>query len=211
MDISLGGSPRKAWGHATKNSSHVDRRSMPSMGYMTHTVSAPSLHGKSADDTYLQLKKDLEYLDLKMTGRDLLKDRSLKPVKIAESDIDVKLSVFCEQDRILQDLEDKIRALKENKDQLESVLEVLHRQMEQYREQPQHLEKIAYQQRLLQEDLVHIRAELCRESTEMENAWNEYLKLERDVEQLKQTLQEQHRRAFFFPGEITDTEGSLED
>lgn len=46
---------------------------------------------------------------------------------------------------------------------------------------------------------------------EMENAWNEYLKLERDVEQLKQTLQEQHRRAFFFPGEITDTEGSLED
>ena len=33
---------------------------------------------------------------------------------------------------------------------------------------------------------------------EMENAWNEYLKLESDVEQLKQTLQEQHRRAFFF-------------
>ncbi|XP_060015579.1 pleckstrin homology domain-containing family A member 7 isoform X1 [Lagenorhynchus albirostris] len=198
VDISLSGSPRKTWGHTTKNSSHLDRRSMPSMGYMTHTVSAPSLHGKSADDTYLQLKKDLEYLDLKMTGRDLLKDRSLRPVKIAESDIDVKLSVFCEQDRILQDLEDKIRALKENKDQLESVLEVLHRQMEQYRDQPQHLEKIAYQQRLLQEDLVHIRAELSRESTEMENAWNEYLKLERDVEQLKQTLQERHRRAFFF-------------
>lgn len=50
-------------------------------------------------------------------------------------------------------------------DQLESVLEVLHRQTEQYRDQPQHLEKIAYQQRLLQEDLVHIRAELSREST----------------------------------------------
>lgn len=33
---------------------------------------------------------------------------------------------------------------------------------------------------------------------EMENAWNEYLKLESDVEQLKETLQEQHRRAFFF-------------
>ncbi|XP_059564980.1 pleckstrin homology domain-containing family A member 7 isoform X6 [Myotis daubentonii] len=198
VDISLGSSPRKTWGHTTKNSSHVDRRSMPSMGYMTHTVSAPSLHGKSADDTYLQLKKDLEYLDLKMTGRDLLKDRSLKPMKIAESDIDVKLSIFCEQDRILQDLEDKIRALKENKDQLESVLEVLHRQMEQYRDQPQHLDKIACQQRLLQEDLVHIRAELSRESTEMENAWNEYLKLESDVAQLKQTLQERHRRAFFF-------------
>lgn len=42
---------------------------------------------------------------------------------------------------------------------------MLHRQMDQYRDQPQHLEKIAYQQRLLQEDLVHIRAELSREST----------------------------------------------
>lgn len=30
-----------------QSSAHVDRRSMPAMGYMTHTVSAPSLHGKS--------------------------------------------------------------------------------------------------------------------------------------------------------------------
>ncbi|XP_027749709.1 pleckstrin homology domain-containing family A member 7 isoform X13 [Empidonax traillii] len=200
------------------SSTHLDRRSMPAMGYMTHTVSAPSLHGKSADDTYIQLKKDLEYLDLKIenngplinmiykvlknsaqgllssihvTGRDTLKERSTKPVKIAESDIDVKLSIFCEQDRILQDLEDKIRALKENKDQLESVLEVLHRQMDQYKDQPQHAEKISYQQRLLQEDLIRIRAEISKVSTEMENAWNEYLKLEKDVSQLKKALQEQ--------------------
>ncbi|XP_074131267.1 pleckstrin homology domain-containing family A member 7 isoform X2 [Sminthopsis crassicaudata] len=249
VDISLGGSPRKVRGHHTlKNSSHVDRRSMPSMGYMTHTVSAPSLHGKSpeeltlllirlrrhqaklasvrnytiaqllqheptiptyqADDTYLQLKKDLEYLDLKMT-RDTLKDRSLKPVKVAESDIDVKLSILCEQDRVLQDLEDKIRALKENKDQLESVLEVLHRQMEQYKDQPQHSEKISYQQRLLQEDLVHIRAEISKLSTEMENAWNEYLKLENDVSQLKQTLQRQSRRSFFLPQERAQIQKDL--
>ncbi|XP_027506904.1 pleckstrin homology domain-containing family A member 7 isoform X13 [Corapipo altera] len=200
------------------SSTHLDRRSMPAVGYMTHTVSAPSLHGKSADDTYIQLKKDLEYLDLKIenngplinmiykvlknsaqgllssihvTGRDTLKERSTKPVKIAESDIDVKLSIFCEQDRILQDLEDKIRALKENKDQLESVLEVLHRQMDQYKDQPQHAEKISYQQRLLQEDLIRIRAEISKVSTEMENAWNEYLKLEKDVSQLKKALQEQ--------------------
>ncbi|OPJ73853.1 pleckstrin-like proteiny domain-containing family A member 7 isoform E [Patagioenas fasciata monilis] len=191
VDVPFAGSPRKIRNHAVKSSTHIDRRSMPAMGYMTHTVSAPSLHGKSADDTYIQLKKDLEYLDLKVTGRDTLKERSTKPVKIAESDIDVKLSIFCEQDRILQDLEDKIRALKENKDQLESVLEVLHRQMEQYKDQPQHAEKISYQQRLLQEDLIHIRAEISKVSTEMENAWNEYLKLEKDVNQLKKALQEQ--------------------
>ncbi|XP_040557297.1 pleckstrin homology domain-containing family A member 7 isoform X9 [Gallus gallus] len=218
VDSPFAGSPRKIRSNALKSSTHIDRRSMPSMGYMTHTVSAPSLHGKSADDTYIQLKKDLEYLDLKIenngplinmiykvlknsaqgllssihvSGRDTLKERSTKPVKVAESDIDVKLSVFCEQDRILQDLEDKIRALKENKDQLESVLEVLHRQMEQYKDQPQHAEKISYQQRLLQEDLIHIRAEISKVSTEMENAWKEYLKLENDVSQLKKALQEQ--------------------
>ncbi|KAL8169903.1 UNVERIFIED_CONTAM: Pleckstrin y domain-containing A member 7 [Gekko kuhli] len=197
IDVPFAGSPRKIRNHTIKNSAHIDRRSMPMMGYMTHTVSAPSLHGKSADDTYIQLKKDLEYLDLKVTGRDTIKERNIKPIKIAESDIDVKLSVLCEQDRILQDLEDKIRALKENKDQLESVLEVLHRQMEQYKEQPQHTEKISYQQRLLQEDLIHIRAEISKVSTEMENAWNEYLKLEKDVNQLKQALQEQMNRSFF--------------
>uniref|UniRef100_G3URD6 Pleckstrin homology domain-containing protein n=1 Tax=Meleagris gallopavo TaxID=9103 RepID=G3URD6_MELGA len=191
VDSPFTGSPRKIRSNALKSSTHIDRRSMPAMGYMTHTVSAPSLHGKSADDTYIQLKKDLEYLDLKVSGRDTLKERSTKPVKVAESDIDVKLSVFCEQDRILQDLEDKIRALKENKDQLESVLEVLHRQMEQYKDQPQHAEKISYQQRLLQEDLIHIRAEISKVSTEMENAWKEYLKLEKDVSQLKKALQEQ--------------------
>lgn len=44
-------------------------------------------------------------------------------------------------------------------------MEVLHRQMEQYKDQPQHAEKISYQQRLLQEDLIHIRAEISKVST----------------------------------------------
>ncbi|KAM9302107.1 pleckstrin homology domain-containing family A member 7 [Gastrophryne carolinensis] len=211
-------SPQKPRLGAVKTATHADRRSVPSMGYMTHTVSAPSLHGQSADDTYVQLKKELEYLDLKIkyndplinlvhsvlqnsaagyraslnvTGRESVKDRSGRPVRIAESDVDVKLSILCEQDRILQDLEDKIRALKDNKDKLETVLEVLHRQMDQYKEQPQHTEKISYQQRLLQEDLVQIRAELSRVSTDMEASWNEYLRLESDVVRLRQMLQEQ--------------------
>ncbi|XP_063802524.1 pleckstrin homology domain-containing family A member 7 isoform X3 [Pseudophryne corroboree] len=222
FDVPYVGSPQKTRVYAVKSAAHMDRRSMPSMGYMTHTVSAPSLHGKSADDTYMQLKKDLEYLDLKIkyneplinlvhsvlrnstpgyrtsinvTGRESLRDRSSKPVRIAESDVDVKLSVLCEQDRILQDLEDKIRALKDNKDKLETVLEVLHRQMDQYKEQPQHTEKISYQQRLLQEDLVQIRAEMSKVSTDMENAWNEYVRLESDVAQLKHMLQEQMHRS----------------
>ncbi|XP_036951431.1 pleckstrin homology domain-containing family A member 7 isoform X19 [Acanthopagrus latus] len=157
--------------------SQIERRSMPAMGYITHTVSAPSLHGKTADDTYIQLKKDLEYLDLKVG-----------PNK-------VKLSRLCEQDKILQELEATIRTLKEDKDKLESVLDVSHQQMEQYRDQPAHAEKIAYQQKLLQEDVVHIRAEISKVSTEMENAWNEYSRLERDVDWLKSALQGQMSRS----------------
>lgn len=37
--------------------------------------------------------------------------------------------------------------------------------MEQYKDQPAHAEKIAYQQKLLQEDVVHIRAEISQVST----------------------------------------------
>ncbi|XP_067352477.1 pleckstrin homology domain-containing family A member 7 isoform X6 [Channa argus] len=233
-------SPGHICAHLSQTS-QIERRSMPAMGYITHTVSAPSLHGKTpeeltllliqlrrhqakmagvhnpndafahlqhhqhngllgpsmqADDTYIQLKKDLEYLDLKVTGRESLKrERPSRPVKIAESDADVKLSRLCEQDKILQELEAKIRTLKEDKDKLESVLDVSHQQMEQYRDQPGHAEKIAYQQKLLQEDVVHIRAEISQVSTEMENAWNEYSRLERDVDWLKSALQRQMSRS----------------
>ncbi|XP_058859287.1 pleckstrin homology domain-containing family A member 7-like isoform X15 [Acipenser ruthenus] len=166
-------------------------------------------HVSKADDTYMQLKKDLEYLDLKVSGRDSFKDRSAKPVRIAESDVDVKLSRLCEQDKTLQDLEAKIRILKEDKDKLESVLDVSHRQMEQYKEQPAHAEKIACQQRLLQEDLVQIRAEISRISTEMENAWSEYVKLEMDVDQLREVLQEQMNRTILSQQEKSQMQKDL--
>nr|XP_020463823.1 pleckstrin homology domain-containing family A member 7-like isoform X3 [Monopterus albus] len=194
-DSTRSSSPGQICSHLSQTS-RIERRSMPSMGYITHTVSAPSLHGKTADDTYMQLKKDLEYLDLKVTGHESLKkERPSRPVKIAESDADVKLSRLCEQDRILQELEARIRTLKEDKDKLESVLDVSHQQMEQYRDQLAHAEKIAYQQKLLQEDVVHIRAEISQVSTEMENAWNEYSRLERDVDWLRSALQGQMNRS----------------
>ncbi|XP_070687250.1 pleckstrin homology domain-containing family A member 7 isoform X2 [Pempheris klunzingeri] len=186
VDIPFTVSPRRTKSQMLKAAT-IERRSMPS-GYITHTVSAPSLHGKTADDTYMQLKKDLEYLDLKVVGSQTLKE-SGKPVKVAESDVDVKLSRLCEQDNILKDLEARISSLKEDKDKLESVLDVSHHQMEQYQEQPAHVHKIAYQQRLLQEDLVTIRAQISRLSTEMAHAWEEYNMLERSVEQLRTALQ----------------------
>uniref|UniRef100_A0A8C9VM34 Pleckstrin homology domain containing A7 n=1 Tax=Scleropages formosus TaxID=113540 RepID=A0A8C9VM34_SCLFO len=177
--------------HMYPQHSRVNRRSVPPMGYMTHTVSAPSLHGKTADDTYLQLKSDLEYLDLKVGSSK--PPCPLTPFTPSESFM-VKLSRLCEQDKVLQELESRIRSLKEDKDKLESVLDVSHQQMEQYRDQPAHAEKIAYQQKLLQEDVVHIRAEMSRVSTEMEKAWNEYSRLESDLHQLRESLQDQMHR-----------------
>ncbi|XP_075326575.1 pleckstrin homology domain-containing family A member 7-like isoform X9 [Odontesthes bonariensis] len=187
LDIPFNVSPRRTKSQMLKAAT-IERRSMPQSGYITHTVSAPSLHGKTADDTYMQLKKDLEYLDLKVAGSQTLKE-SGKPVKVAESDVDVKLSRLCEQDKILKDLEARISSLKDDKDKLERVLDVSHRQLEQYQEQPAHTHKIAYQQRLLQEDLVTIRAQISRLSTEMAQAWEEYNSLEESVEQLRTALQ----------------------
>ncbi|RVE71356.1 hypothetical protein OJAV_G00051130 [Oryzias javanicus] len=187
MDVPFTVSPRRSKSQLFKAAT-LERRSMPPSGYITHTVSAPSLHGKTADDTYMQLKKDLEYLDLKVAGNQTSKEAG-KPVKVAESDVDVKLSRLCEQDKILKDLEARISSLKDDKDKLERVLDVSHQQMEQYQEQPSHAQKIAYQQRLLQEDLVTIRAQISRLSTEMSLAWEEYCRLEKSVEQLRLALQ----------------------
>ncbi|XP_061750476.1 pleckstrin homology domain-containing family A member 7-like isoform X2 [Nerophis ophidion] len=271
-------SPRRTKSQLFKAST-IERHSLPPSNYITHTVSAPSLHGKTpeeltllliqlrrhqakmaaarqhtiaqlqqrqiatnstagppplthltllgpsatpgpcdsqTDDTYMQLRKDLEYLDLKIraleplilavhslllhctagplgplmtvAGKQTLTDRG-QPVKVAESDVDVKLSRLCEQDKILKDLEVRISALKQDKDKLESVLDVSHQQMERYQEQPAHVHKIAYQQRLLQEDLVSIRAQISRLSTEMTHAWEDYGWLESSVEQLRAALQ----------------------
>uniref|UniRef100_A0A8C3AG96 Pleckstrin homology domain containing, family A member 7a n=1 Tax=Cyclopterus lumpus TaxID=8103 RepID=A0A8C3AG96_CYCLU len=184
-DVAFAASPRRTKSQLLKAAT-LDRRSMPPSGYITHTVSAPSLHGKTSDDTYMLLKKDLEYLDLKTHSLSLsLSDLSLS----LSRPLQVKLSRLCEQDKILKDLEARISSLKEDKDKLESVLDVSHHQMEQYQEQPAHAHKIAYQQRLLQEDLVSIRAQISRLSTEMARAWEEYNMLERSVEQLRTVLQ----------------------
>ncbi|XP_054632972.1 pleckstrin homology domain-containing family A member 7-like isoform X2 [Dunckerocampus dactyliophorus] len=286
LDTPFTVSPRRTKSQVFKAST-IERRSMPPSNYITHTVSAPSLHGKTpgeltllliqlrrhqakmaaarqhtlaqlqrhqpatnnvptastllaagppplthlgllgppapqcpcdsqADDTYVQLKKDLEYLDLKIRALEplILAVHSLllhctagplrplttvagsqtltesgKPVKVAESDVDVKLSRLCEQDKILKDLEMRISSLKQDKDKLESVLDVSHQQMELYQEQPAHFHKIAYQQRLLQEDLVSIRAQISRLSTEMTHAWEDYGWLESSVEELRAALQ----------------------
>ncbi|XP_071261541.1 pleckstrin homology domain-containing family A member 7-like isoform X8 [Salvelinus alpinus] len=243
LDVHVAGSPRRAKSQLL-NAATIDRRSIPTSGYITHTVSAPSLHGKTPEELTLlliQLRRhqakmasarhhtvtQMQHFNYSPSGPHLrttnnnplfssgpsslgsllgppgpmgrgsssqvvgsqsLKEAT-KPVKIAESDVDVKLSGLCEQDKNLKELEVRISSLKDDKDKLESVLDLSRQQMEQYRDRPAHLEKIAYQQRLLQEDVVHIRAQISRVSTEMSRAWEEYSRLESSVEQLRTALQ----------------------
>uniref|UniRef100_A0AAR2LAR1 PH domain-containing protein n=1 Tax=Pygocentrus nattereri TaxID=42514 RepID=A0AAR2LAR1_PYGNA len=167
VEVPPSSSPHRIY---SQKSATIERRSIPPSGYITHTVSTPSLHGKTADDTYVQLKKDLEYLDLKVGLGDLNLDG---PIQYTFIFLFFFRSLFLSQDK------------------LESVLDVSHQQMEQYQDQPAHTEKIAYQQRLLQEDLVHIRAEISRVATEMERAWEEYGRLEQSVQLLREALQAQ--------------------
>ncbi|XP_055011254.1 pleckstrin homology domain-containing family A member 7-like isoform X2 [Boleophthalmus pectinirostris] len=178
--------PRRSQSQFFKAST-LERRSMPVSGYMTHTVSAPSLHGKTVDDSFLQLKKDLEYLDLKMGGKSV---KELKPLRVAESDIDVKLSRLCEQDKTLKDLEARISALHQDKDQLEAVLAFSHQQMEQFSDTASR-QKISLQQKVLQEDLVQVRAQISRAYTDMSRSLEEFVLLEKSVEQLRSALQTQ--------------------
>uniref|UniRef100_A0A8D3BBJ6 Pleckstrin homology domain containing, family A member 7a n=1 Tax=Scophthalmus maximus TaxID=52904 RepID=A0A8D3BBJ6_SCOMX len=191
VDIPFTVSPRRTKSQLFKAST-IERRSLPPSGYITHTVSAPSLHGKTVDDTYMQLKKDLEYLDLKVRYGVFHFLYGSFPFFPTHSTLclplQVTLSRLCEQDKILRDLEAGISSLKDDKDKLESVLDVSHQQMEQFQEQPAHAHKIAYQQRLLQEDLVTIRAQISRLSTEMAYAWEEYNRQETSVEQLRSAL-----------------------
>uniref|UniRef100_A0A3Q1EH29 Pleckstrin homology domain-containing family A member 7 n=1 Tax=Acanthochromis polyacanthus TaxID=80966 RepID=A0A3Q1EH29_9TELE len=197
-DSTRSSSPGHICAHLSQTS-QIERRSVPSMGYITHTVSAPSLHGKTPEELTLLLIQ-LRRHQAKMAGVHSPSSafahlQNHQHNGLLGPSMQVKLSRLCEQDKILQELEASIRTLKEDKDKLESVLDVSHQQMEEYRDQPAHAEKIAYQQKLLQEDVVHIRAEISQVSTEMENAWNEYSRLERDVDWLKSALQGQMNRS----------------
>ncbi|XP_072309135.1 pleckstrin homology domain-containing family A member 7-like, partial [Eucyclogobius newberryi] len=231
--------PRRSQSWFFKTSTLERCSLLPSAGYMTHTVSAPSLHGKTpeeltllliqlrrqqskmaalrrdihflsdntdflstsptprvspgpcvsqVDDSYLQLKKDLEYLDLKMEQGRILKERTR--LRAAESDLDVKLSRLCEQDKSLKDLESRIRALQQDKDELEAVLALSHQQMEQFSDQT-YRQKISLHQKVLQEDLVQVRAQLSRTCTDMARSLEEFVLLEKSVEHLRSALQDQ--------------------
>ncbi|KAJ1131409.1 hypothetical protein NDU88_009746 [Pleurodeles waltl] len=119
----------------------------------------------------------------------MYRERMPRPVRMAENDIDILLTKLCGQDKLLHSLEEESARLRTEKEKLENVLEVNRLNQAEFQGQDHVLEKIWYQQRMLQDDLVHIRARLCDLTLEKERAWEEYRVLENDLHCLRETLE----------------------
>ncbi|XP_048358371.1 pleckstrin homology domain-containing family A member 5 isoform X13 [Sphaerodactylus townsendi] len=158
------------------NKQHVfvaDRRSMPA-GLSVQPISPQSLQGKT-------LSQD----ECRST---LYKYRS------EDLDIDAKLSRLCEQDKVVQALEEKLQQLHKEKYTLEQALLSASQEIEMNAENPAAIQNVILQRDDLQNGLLSTCREVSRATAELERAWREYDKLEYDVTVTKNHMQDQLER-----------------
>ncbi|XP_075696055.1 uncharacterized protein LOC142662068 isoform X2 [Rhinoderma darwinii] len=123
------------------------------------------------------------------SGTTQYRDRAPYPARIAENSIDVLLTKMCGQDKLLSGIEEESAHLRTEKEKLEDALQLTHRHLEEFQGQEQVIENIWYQQRLLQDDLVYVRARLCDLSLDRDRAWEEYRMLENELHTVRETLE----------------------
>ncbi|OCT73170.1 pleckstrin homology domain-containing family A member 7 isoform X2 [Xenopus laevis] len=116
------------------------------------------------------------------------RERVPYPVRLAENNIDVLLTKLCGHDKLLVSLEDETAHLRAEKEKLEDALQATHHHLEEFQGQEHVIENIWYQQRLLQDDLVYVRARLCDLTLERERAWEEYRGLDNELHTVRETL-----------------------
>ncbi|OCT70954.1 hypothetical protein XELAEV_18037868mg [Xenopus laevis] len=116
------------------------------------------------------------------------RERVPYPVRLAENNIDVLLTKLCGQDKLLVSLEDETAHLRAEKEKLEDALQATHHHLEEFQGQDHVIENIWYQQRLLQDDLVYVRARLCDLTLERERVWEEYRGLDNELHTVRETL-----------------------
>uniref|UniRef100_A0A803SZ93 Pleckstrin homology domain containing A5 n=1 Tax=Anolis carolinensis TaxID=28377 RepID=A0A803SZ93_ANOCA len=150
-----------------------DRRSMPA-SLSVQPISPQSLQGKT-------LSQD------ECRGT-LYKYRS------EDLDIDTKLSRLCEQDKVVQALEEKLQQLHKEKYTLEQALLSASQEIEMNAENPAAIQNVILQRDDLQNGLLSTCREVSRATAELERAWREYDKLEYDVTVTKNHMQEQLER-----------------
>ncbi|XP_063165147.1 pleckstrin homology domain-containing family A member 5 isoform X3 [Candoia aspera] len=200
--------------HPTKQHVFVpDRRSIPA-GLSVQPISPQSLQGKTPEELTLLLIKlrrqqaelssirehtlaQLMQLKLEASSPKLTQDESrgaLYKYRSEELDIDAKLSRLCEQDKVVQALEEKLQQLHKEKYTLEQALLSASQEIQMNAENPAAIQNVILQRDDLQNGLLSTCREVSRATAELERAWREYDKLEYDVTVTKNHMQEQLER-----------------
>ncbi|XP_065703244.1 pleckstrin homology domain-containing family A member 5 isoform X13 [Patagioenas fasciata] len=159
--------------HKTHHTKHVlvpDRRSMPA-GLSLQPVTPQSLQGKTLTQEECR--------------------GTLYKYRTEELDIDAKLSRLCEQDKVVQALEEKLQQLHKEKYTLEQALLSASQEIEMNADNPAAIQNVVLQRDDLQNGLLSTCREVSRATAELERAWREYDKLEYDVTVTRNHMQEQ--------------------
>ncbi|NXN97390.1 PKHA5 protein, partial [Rhinopomastus cyanomelas] len=159
--------------HRTHHTKHVfvpERRSMPA-GLTLQPVSSQSLQGKTLTQEECR--------------------GTLYKYRTEELDIDAKLSHLCEQDKVVQALEEKLQQLHKEKYTLEQALLSASQEIEMNADNPAAIQTVILQRDDLQNGLLSTCREVSRATAELERAWRQYDKLEYDVTVTRNHMQEQ--------------------
>nr|XP_008172518.1 pleckstrin homology domain-containing family A member 5 isoform X6 [Chrysemys picta bellii] len=177
--------------HRTHHAKHVfmpERRSMPA-GLTLQPVTPQSLQGKTNEILSHHLQRNAIYLDHQLTQEECR--GTLYKYRSEELDIDTKLSRLCEQDKVVQALEEKLQQLHKEKYTLEQALLSASQEIEMNADNPAAIQNVVLQRDDLQNGLLSTCREVSRATAELERAWREYDKLEYDVTITRNHMQEQ--------------------
>ncbi|XP_075613915.1 pleckstrin homology domain-containing family A member 5 isoform X7 [Balearica regulorum gibbericeps] len=116
---------------------------------------------------------------------------TLYKYRTEELDIDAKLSRLCEQDKVVQALEEKLQQLHKEKYTLEQALLSASQEIEMNADNPAAIQNVVLQRDDLQNGLLSTCREVSRATAELERSWREYDKLEYDVTVTRNHMQEQ--------------------
>ncbi|XP_063165159.1 pleckstrin homology domain-containing family A member 5 isoform X14 [Candoia aspera] len=177
--------------HPTKHVFVPDRRSIPA-GLSVQPISPQSLQGKTNEILSHHLQRNAIYLDHQLTQDE--SRGALYKYRSEELDIDAKLSRLCEQDKVVQALEEKLQQLHKEKYTLEQALLSASQEIQMNAENPAAIQNVILQRDDLQNGLLSTCREVSRATAELERAWREYDKLEYDVTVTKNHMQEQLER-----------------
>ncbi|XP_030397741.1 pleckstrin homology domain-containing family A member 5 isoform X12 [Gopherus evgoodei] len=150
------------------------------------------------------LQRNAIYLDHQLTQEECR--GTLYKYRSEELDIDTKLSRLCEQDKVVQALEEKLQQLHKEKYTLEQALLSASQEIEMNADNPAAIQNVVLQRDDLQNGLLSTCREVSRATAELERAWREYDKLEYDVTITRNHMQEQLDRL----GEVQTESGGIQ-